>query len=242
MRAISIIFRRELSANFKSPFGWGVSAAMLFVMGILFYTKGIGAGAKLSADVVRDFFNWSSGPAVVAALLLSMRLIAQERQTGSLVLLSTSPVRESDVVIGKFLAVLAFLAIMIGLSFYLPLLVLVRGKVSFAQVFVGYSGLMLLAAAVLAIGVFATAIANDQITAGVIAAVLAMLMSFGFYYLSRTMDAPLRGILESLALYHKNYWPFTRGILHLKHVLYHFAVVYFFLLLAVKSMEARRWR
>ena len=243
MRATSIIFRREMAAYLKSPVGYLIAAAMLLVQGILFYTQALGprGGSRLSGEVLAKFFMWSSGPTAVGALILSLRLIAQERQSGSLVLLNTSPVRDYEVVLGKFFAALTFLAAITLLSFYLPLLIKVNGKISMAHVIAGYSGLLLFGAACLAIGMFATAVSPDQLIAAVVGGVITATLFFA-YFLAKELSDPLRGIFESIGLWHKNYWPFMRGIVHLKHIVYYLAIIYFFLVLATKTMEARRWR
>jgi ABC-2 type transport system permease protein len=156
-------------------------------------------------------------------------------------LLNTSPVRDGEIIVGKFLAAMVFLSAVTLLSFYLPLLVMVNGKVSLAHVIAGYTGLLLLGGACLAIGMFATAVASDQLLAAVVGGVIAGAMFFA-YFLSKEVGAPLGGIFEGVALWHKHFWPFMRGIVHLKHVVYYLAVIYFFLLLAAKTLEARRWR
>jgi ABC-2 type transport system permease protein len=179
---------------------------------------------------------------MIAAVLLSIRLIAEERQTHSIVLLNTSPVRDSQVVAGKFLAALAFLTVIISLSVYMPLLIKVNGKVTGAQIFVGYLGLVLLGSAVLAIGLFASSLARQQLVAGVVAAALTVMMVL-LYPLARRLDAPVRDVLEQLDLWWIHFQNgFMRGILNLKDVVFYLAVTYFFLLLTVKTLEAKRWQ
>jgi len=243
MRAISIIFRRELGAYFKSADGYIIAAAVLLVNGILFYTQALGprGGSRLSGDVLSKFFLWSSGMTMAAGIVLSLRLVARERQSGSLVLLNTSPVRDVEIVLGKFFAAFVFLSVVTLLSFYLPMLIKVNGKISYSHVLAGYCGMLLLGGACLAIGMFATAIAPDQLIAAVVGGVIAAALYFA-YYLAREISGPLGSIFEGIAIHHSHYWPFMRGIVHLKHVVYYLAVMYFFLLLATKTMEARRWR
>jgi ABC-type transport system involved in multi-copper enzyme maturation permease subunit len=89
-----------------------------------------------------------------------------------MVVLSTSPVREVSIVVGKYLAALAFLTVILVLSSYIPLLIKGQGKVTGAQIFVGYLGLWLLGAACLAIGVFASSLTREMVVAAVVAAIL----------------------------------------------------------------------
>jgi ABC-2 type transport system permease protein len=241
MRAISIIYRRELGAYLRSPFAWVIAAVLLLVDGILFQGYAM-QGEQLSAIVLERFFYFSSGVSMAAGLLLSFRLISEERQTHSLVLLNTSPVRDSQIVLGKFLAALTFLLVLLLLSFYMPLLIKVNGKISFAQVVVGYLGLLLIGAAALSIGLFASALAKNQLVAGVAAMTMLFLMVL-LYLFAKKLDAPVRDVLQDLDLWWIHFQNgFMRGVLNLKDVIYYVAVIYFFLLLAVKTLEAKRWQ
>jgi ABC-2 type transport system permease protein len=240
VRAISIIFKRELGAYLTSPVGWVVAAIALFLQGILFQAFAMGGPKKLSAEVLSQFFYFSSAPTMIAAVALSMRLISEERQQGTMVLLNTSPVRDSEIVIGKFLSAFVFLCGITLASIYMPLLVHVRGKISFGHVAVGYTGLILLGAAVLAIGVFASSLARQQLVAGVVGAAIVGWMLL-LWQLAKIVDPPVKDTLAALDLFARHFPPFQQGILHLRDVVYYLAVTYFFLLLAVKTMEAKRW-
>lgn len=241
MRATSIIYRRELGAYLRSPFSWVAAALCLLAMGILFQAHAM-AGEQLSAMVLERFFWASSGVVMFIAVILSFRIIAEERQTHSLVLLNTSPVRDREIVAGKFLAALTFLTLILALSFYMPLLIKVNGKITFAQVMVGYFGLWLLGAAVLAIGVFASALAKNQLIAALLAATITVLLVILFPFAKR-LDAPVRDVLQELDLWWIHFQNgFMRGVLNLKDVIFYVAVIYFFLLLSVKALEAKRWQ
>lgn len=241
MRATSIIYRRELGAYLRSPFAWVIAAVLLLIDGILFQSYALG-GEMLSAVVLERFFYYSSGISMAAGLLLSFRLISEERQTHSMVLLTTSPVRDAEIVAGKFLAALTFLLILLVLSFYMPLLIKVNGKITLSQVMVGYFGLLLIGAAALSIGMFASALSKNQLVAGVLATGMLILMVL-LYMFAKKLDAPVRDVLQELDLWWIHFQNgFMRGVLNLKDVLYYVAVTYFFLLLAVKTLEAKRWQ
>jgi ABC-2 type transport system permease protein len=241
MRAISIIFRRELGAYLRSPVGYLVAALSLAAVGMLFQGMAMGE-ARLSADVLFHFFQFASGAAIVVAAALAIRLVAEERQQHTIVLLHTSPVRDVEIILGKFLAAFVFLAAILLLSFYMPLLIMVHGKISFEQVAVGYLGLLLLGSASLAIGVFASSLARHQLVAVAVAATLLTVMWL-FFHVGRVVDPPLKDFFTSLGLVEGRFLTsFARGVLSLKDVVYYLAVTYFFLLLATKTMEAKRWQ
>jgi len=240
MRAATIIFRRELSSYVRSYVGWIVAAAALLLMGIAF--QAFGSKTRLSGEMLSQFFWGSSGVIIGTAVILSVRLVAEERQNGSMLLLTTSPVREVEIVLGKFTAALAFLALILAVSVYIPLLIKSEGKITGTQIFVGYLGLFLLGSTVLAMGVFASCLARQQIVAASIgvAIVVAFLL---FYQLSRTLDSPLKGVFAELDLWWLHFQGgFMRGIFNLKDVVYYLAMTYFFLLLSVKTLEAKRWQ
>lgn len=242
MRATSIIFRRELGAYLRSPVGYVIAALLLLVCGILFQAQALGGGKQLSADVLRRFFQFSSGTTVVMAIALSIRLIAEERQTHTLILLNTSPVRDAEIIAGKFLAAFVFLSGVVLLSLYMPLLILVNGKITVSQVAVGYVGLFLIGSASLAIGVFASSLARHQLVAAVLGAALAAII-YLFFELAQKLPAPLSTVLQDLGLWHAHFQTsFMQGVFSLKDVVYYLAVTYFFLLLAAKTMEAKRWQ
>lgn len=241
MRAISIIYRRELGAYLRSPLGWIVASALLLIDGILFQSQAM-TGELLSATVLEKYFWGTSGVTMFMAVVLSGRLISEDRQNHAMVLLNTSPVRDSEIVIGKFLSALTFLAVMLLLSIYMPLLIKVNGKVTASQIFVGYLGLFLLGAAVIAIGVFASALTRQQLVAYVVAAAIttAMLM---LYQLSTRVEEPVRTALSQLDLWWIHFQNgFMKGIVNVRDVIYYLLVTYVFLLLAVKTLEAKRWQ
>jgi len=165
-----IIFRREFNAYVRSPMGYIVAAVVLLIDGILFYANALGpnalgpAGSELlSGQVLEGFLYFASGMTAIAAVALSIRLVAEERQTGTLLLLDTSPVRDWEILLGKFLSALAFLSLITVATLYMPLLILVNGKIAIGHIAVGYLGLTLLGGAVLAIGMLATALTRHQL-------------------------------------------------------------------------------
>ena len=241
MRATSIIYRRELGGYLRSPLSWVIAAVLLLAQGIFFQAWAL-RGEQLSALVLERFFFISSFAIGVAAIVLSFRLIAEERQNHSMVLLNTSPVRDYEIIFGKFLAALTFLSIMLVLSLYMPILIKVNGKISWAQIFVGYFGLFLFGAVGLAIGIFSSALTRYQFLALIVAAFLLIVLG-NIFQLASKLDPPIRTVVEQADLWWVRFQQsFMRGILNLKDVIFYVGVTYFFLLLGVKTLEAKRWQ
>jgi len=240
MKNALLLAGRELQAYARSPIGYVVAAVTLLGEGIYFYALGL-RGQLVSAQVLALFFEAASGGTMVMAALLSMRLIAGERENGTLVLLNTAPVKEHEIVLGKFLAGLAFLSLLSLLAAYMPALILVNGKVSLGHVLVGYLGVILLAASSLSIGLFASAVSPNQIIAALVGGVLLFTL-FCLFFVAPLTEPPINGFLNGLNIFHMRQQGFRTGVLKLENVIYNVAVAYFFLLAATKTLEARRWR
>ena len=223
-----LIARRELLGYLRSPLGAVIVAGALLIDGTYFYWKGL-TEKLLSAVVLQEFFYGASGPTMIAGVLLTMRLVAEERQTGTMTLLNTAPIHDREIIAGKFLAAFAVLAVMTLLTLYMPLLIFVNGKVSVGHIVVGY------------VGLFSSTLSRSQVVAGIVAAVI-MAMLVLLWVVAKAVDPPVNEFLNALALHHENFRTFMVGTFQLDRVVYYLAVTWFFLLAATKMLEARRWR
>ena len=240
IRNILTVARRELLGYLRTPMGYVIAAAVLAVDGLLFNAFALGAGRRLSTEVIRDFFYFSSGTTMIAAILLSMRLFAEEEQTGTRVLLRTAPVTDGQAVGGKFLAAYLYLMLVTLLTVPMPLLVMVHGKISLGHLGAGYLGLGLLGAAALAIGTFGSTLASNQVVAAVSSA--AMLVGLLVcWLLAKVTEAPISDVLAHMSFYDKHFVPFMNGVVHSRDLVYYGSVTYLFLLLSTWSLRARRW-
>ena len=104
MNNIALITRRELQGYLRTMSGYIIIAVMLFIDGLLFNAFAVPGTAKKSSEVLADFFTLTSGITMIGSIFLSMRLIAEERQTGTITLLYSSPIHDAEIVFGKFLA------------------------------------------------------------------------------------------------------------------------------------------
>ena len=146
MNQALILARRELGAYLRSPLGAAIIAAVLLIDGILFYWQAL-TEKLLSAEVLEQFFYNASGTTMIAGIVLSMRLLAEERQMGTFTLLNTAPLGDNEIVLGKYISAVLMLVVMTLLTAYMPLLIFVNGKVSVGHIVVGYLGLLLLGSA-----------------------------------------------------------------------------------------------
>jgi ABC-2 type transport system permease protein len=241
MRNIWLIARREFASFLRTPGGYVIASVVLLIDGLLFNSYAMGEGSKLSTAVLQDFFYFASGTTMIAAVLLSMRLLAEEKQSGTMVLLFTSPVRESHIVLAKFLSAFLFLSLLTLLTAYLPALIFVNGKVAVAHIVVGYLGLLLLGAACLSLGLFASALSRSQVVAAVLGGVFVVTFLIS-WLLARITDPPLKSVVSYLALFNEHFQPFMRGMLRLSDVVFYVSIVYIALLASTRVIQSQRWQ
>jgi ABC-2 type transport system permease protein len=241
MRTITLLVRRELRSYFDTAWGWTILALVLVIDGLMFNAFALGTKERLSANVLSDFFYLSAGTTMIAGVLLTMRLIAEERQTGTFTLLQTAPIRPVEIVLGKFFGALAFLTILTAMTAYMPALIFVHGKVSLGQILVGYVGLLSLGASTIAIGTFSSSLARNQLLAAVLGAGLLVFLLLG-WLLGQVTDQPLSDIFSYIAIFDRHFQPFMKGRLNTEGLVYYGSVSFAFLLMATRTLQLRRLR
>jgi ABC-2 type transport system permease protein len=240
MKNVLLIARRELQAYLRTMSGYIIIAVMLFIDGLLFNAFAVPGTAKKSSEVLAEFFTLTSGITMIGAVFLSMRLIAEERQTGTVALLYSSPIHDVEIVLGKFVASFGFLCLFFVSTLYMPVLVAVYGKVSVGHIASGYFGLMLVGATALAIGTFGSALTRSQVVAAVLSGVMCLSLTTA-WLLGKVTDRPLTDVVMGLAWW-GHFEGFRIGLVHLKHVTYFVLVTFLSLFAATRVLEARRWR
>ena len=249
MRNTLLIARRELGTYFSSPIAYVVTAAFLVFAGLLYIDSLSGPFREaslrgwLAGETLGGVLGESINGAFTLLLLgpvLTMRLFAEEAKLGTLELLLTSPIRDFDVVIGKFIASLAILGLLLFLTLYYPLLLLVFGNPDVGPMFAGYLGLILLGAFFLSVGLFASSLSSSQIASAVVGLVILLM----FWFIDEAADF-FRGLPESILEFvspRTHFTDFARGIIDSESIIYYVTLTAIFLFLTVRSLEARRWR
>ncbi|MSP54057.1 MAG: hypothetical protein EXR69_00385 [Myxococcales bacterium] len=240
MSGIWLIARRDFSAFINTWWGCVILSLTLLIDGVLFQAVAMTATPRYSADVLTDFFFLTGGVVLIAGVFTTMRSFAEERQTGTMVLIESSPLSETQAVMGKYLSGLMFLALLLGLTAYMPGMIFVNGKISEQQIAVGYLGVFLMGAAGIAIGTWASAISRNQLLSLVIAAVITVFFVL-CWMLSRVLDPPFKGLFAYMAFFDKQFQPFQEGRINTEGIVFFVSVSFAFLLLATRSLIARRW-
>lgn len=240
MRTVYLIARRELGSYLRTMSGYVIFAVMLFIDGLLFNAFAVPGPAKRSSEILADFFTVTSGITMIGAVFLSMRLIAEERQTGTLSLLYSSPVKDLEIVLGKFVSALLFLLLFFAFTLYMPLLIAAYGKVSWGHIASGYLGLTLVGSLSLAVGVFGSALNKSQVVAAVSSGVMCLALTT-CWILGKATDRPFTELVMGLAWW-GHFDPFRQGLVQTKHIAYFVLVSFLALFAATRVLEARRWR
>ena len=189
---------------------------------------------------VRGIVNWASFFIVFLAPLLTMRLLAEEQKLGTLELLMTAPVRDWEVVLGKYIASLIMFSATIILTLYYVLLLYVFGQPDTGPVLSSYLGLMLHGAAALAVGLLGSSLSANQIVAAVVGIAVLLMLSF-VDRVGSLVSGVAADVLNGLSL-NAHVTDFTRGVIDTANVVYFLSITAVFLFLTIRSMETRRWR
>lgn len=235
MRNTLTITAREFKSYLASPMAYIVIGIFLALTGFFFGSS----SATYSETSISGFLQIGSLLLLLLTAVLTMRLLAEERKLGTIELLLTAPVRESEIILGKFLGSLGIIAVMLVLTFYYPILLKVFGDPDIGPIATGYLGLFLLSCASLAIGIFASSLTSNQIVAAVVTGGIL----FGLWFLGSAADYLPRALGDVIGYFSlSNYFPdFITGIIDTRGIIYYLSVTALFLFLAIRSLENSRW-
>jgi len=233
MRHLGTLLLKEERAIFSSPIAYTTVAVYLLLMG---YTFTAILFLNRTGELVRVFFQ-----AAVLLLLIvpvvTMRLLAEERRTGTLELLLTSPVTEIEIVLAKFIAGLTIPLLMLGLTGSYAIVLGIYGEPDWGPIYSGFLGLLLLAAALTAIGLLVSGLTSNQIVAAVVAMgtgiLLWMIDTLGYL-----LPDPFDAIITHLSLV-AHFTPFATGALFLSDVGFFLTIVLAGLFLSVRALARR---
>lgn len=240
MRGVLLVARRDFWAYINTGWGWFILAATLLLNGVFFNVFALGSTPKYSAEVLESFFQNTGGFALVTSVLITMRLFAEERQTGTIVLLESSPLSEMQIVFGKYLSAMGYLLMFLLFTLYMPAMIFVNGKVSYEEIAVGYLGVLLLGSAGVAVGTWASSLSRNQLLAAVISAVVVVFF-VACWMLARVVDPPFKGLISYVAFFDRQFAGFQEGRVNTESVAFFVSVTFAFLLMATRSLVSRRW-
>jgi len=237
-RNVWALTQRELMSSFFSPVAYIVAAMFLIATGYLFMNNTLVEGSEASIRALLDSMAWVL---IFAIPLLTMRVLADEYTSGTIEALMTAPVTDIEVVLGKFLGVLLFyLSLLVTTLVHVMLLVKYGGSDVPAMLY-GYVGMILLGAMYVAVGVFASSLTKHQLVAALIGMGVLSIFSLVVDAFAAWKGGMWRNILGYVNIFH-HFEDFSKGIVDTKAIIFFISGTIFFLFLAVKTLESRRWR
>lgn len=236
MRTVLAIVRRELSGSFDSALGYIVIPVYLALVGVfsLWFDDVYGTGVT----TLRGVFFWAALALLLLAPALTMRSFAEERRSGSLELLSTLPLNEEQLVLGKYLAALLQVWLAVALTFPYALTMARLGSLDWGPVVGGYLGLGLMSAGYCAIGTAASSFTQSQIVAFLVAAALCLVPWVMGFFLHQVPPGVLPLVQYLSFDYH--FEGLARGVVDTRNLVFWGGVVGLSLHSAVFALEQRR--
>lgn len=243
MRNIWIIAKREFKQYFISPIAYAVMFLILLILGLLFYVN-------LYAATMQQYIpniEMVLAPMVTIFLFttpaITMRLLADEQKTGTLEILMTKPLRDWELVVGKWLGAMMFYSIILVITWLYPLIMnfMIKPGIDLGTVLAGYLGIFLMVASFIAIGVFASSLFANQIA--VFFTTLGILLVFWLIdFPGQAFGGVAGNVMQYLGLTGHYFNSFYTGVIELKDLVYFLSLTVFALFLGSTSIESRRWR
>lgn len=245
MSPMLIIAKREFRSYFDSPIAYIVICLSFFALGLMFFFLNGGFWQLDRASVSRLFESAPMGLSFLVVPVVTMRLLAEERRSGTLEMLITLPVKDSDVVLGKFLGALGLVLILVLSTLAYPLVMFKfpwnLGPLDAGPVASGYVGMVLFSAAAVAVGLLISALTESQAVAFFITFfVLGALWLFGDLA-SKASDYPMLAALLNYVSFQSRLNNFWRGLIDSRDVVFFLSVTGLSLMVAFRALERRKW-
>ncbi len=254
MKNIMTICGRELKAYFASPIAYLLMALFGIIFGFFFYSatayfviagmRAQAGGQSQPMSVNEYVIGPLLGNAGVVGLflipLISMRLFAEEKRSGTIELLMTSPLRDWEIVLGKWLGAIAMYLCVLAVSAVNVGLLFIWGHPDIRPILTGYLGLILQGATILAIGTFISTTTKNQIIAGAATFAVCLLL-WVLSWVSSYNDAPWAAAVAYCSIL-THFEPFSRGILDSKDIIFYLSAIFLGLFMTARSLDSMRWK
>ncbi|HWB84720.1 MAG TPA: ABC transporter permease subunit [Bryobacteraceae bacterium] len=254
MKNIILICGKELKSYFASPIAYLLMAFFGLIFGFGFYTAtrdfvqfsfqaqmtGQAQPMNVNEQIIRPLLGFASTIALFLIPLITMRLFAEEKRSGTIELLLTSPIRDSEIIVGKWLgAMLLYLCVLFMSAINIALL-FAWSKPDWKPVLIGYLGLILQGGCLLAIGAFISTLTKNQIIAGGVTFFVCLLLWLLSWFTA--FDNSVTGQVVNYLSIVTHFDNFGKGVLDSKDVIFYLSMIFFGLFITSRSMESLRWR
>lgn len=251
MRSLYAVYRKEMGHYFVSPTAYVVVAIFLCLTAWFFniYLKEIVTSLGTQGDfdapsqLLRAFLGGLFSILMLFLLpMITMGLFAEERKRGTMELLMTSPISETDIVLGKFFACLTLFAIMLLPTVAYVVYVYLHSDPAapLRVVFSGYLGILLFGGSLIALGSFMSSLTENQIVAGVLTFGI-FLVLWAIDFGTQNTESAIGQTVHYLSVIN-HYEDFTRGVIDTSGLVYYLSFIVFFIFLTVRSIDSLRWR
>jgi ABC-2 type transport system permease protein len=252
VRNIIAIADKELRSYFASPMAYIIIGFFALPFGVFFYLyleaflrqsmqmAQFGGNMNVNQQVIRLVLQNASVIILFIMPMITMRTYAEEKRSGTIELLLTSPVTDLQIIVGKFLGALGlYIAMLLVTLLYIAIL-FVYGNPEWRPLVAAYVGLLLMGGAFLSLGLFISSTTDNQIVAGIISFVVFLLLWIVGWFAESA--GPTIGPITSYLSITEHFDDFSKGIIDTKHVLYYASLITFGLFLTAKSVDSERWR
>jgi len=242
MKTFLALTRRELGVYFISPMAYIILTSLLAIAGAVFYAN-MARAAENQLPV--DFFQTLAFIVYIVVLtspLVTMRLIAEEKNKGTLEIMLTAPISDAAFVLAKFAAAMVLLAYLLVLTLGYLVIISRYGLIDYGAVACGYFGVFLVGAVIYSIGLFVSSVSASQVTAGVITLAIALILVMAQMIGSTMAEGSFWSEVLGYIDIPTNFGDFLRGVVDRTRLVYLSSVIAFFLFLTTRVLESRRWR
>jgi ABC-2 type transport system permease protein len=245
---------KELRSYFASPIAYILIGFFSLLFGWFFYVYlmafnqqsqqmmqfGQGGGANINQMMIRGLFQNTAVIILFVMPMITMRTYSEEKRSGTIELLLTSPVTDLEIIVGKFLGALALYAAMLLVTMLYMVMLFKISNPEWRPVAAGYLGLLLMGGCFLSAGLFISSLTKNQIVAGFLT-FATFLMLWIINWIGESSGPMTRDIVAYLSIV-EHFDDFARGIVDTKHVVYYLSFITFGLFLTAKSVDSERWR
>lgn len=243
MRNIWIIAKREFKQYFISPIAYAVMFLILLVLGLFFYANFYASALQQYTPDIRMVLSPMVTILLFTTPAITMRLLADEQKTGTLEILMTKPIRDWELVVGKWLGAMLFYLVILVITWVYPLIlnVIIKPGLDMGTVISGYLGIVLMVGFIMAVGVFASSLFSNQIA--VFFTTMGIILVFWLIeYPGQAFGGPAGSVMQYLGMTGHYFNSFYTGVIELKDLVYFVSGIIFALFLGSASIESRRWR
>jgi ABC-2 type transport system permease protein len=253
MSNVLAIAQKELRSYFASPiayiiigffafvFGWFYLVSLTFFMQASMQMGMPGAGqVNINTMAIRPLLQNVSVVALFVLPLITMRTYAEEKRTGTIELLLTSPVTDAQIILGKFLGAVTLYALMLAVTWIHVAILFIYGNPEWKPILSGYLGLLLMGASFLSIGLLISSLTRNQIVAGMVTFSVLLLM-WTVSWMADSAGPVMQKVLMALSIT-DHFDDFSKGVIALNHLIYYLSFITFGLFLTAKSVDSERWR